>query len=122
MNAVLVPISEYVDKLENAELVLLREYHKLYRTSKDSLPVISPEQMLFSFRNLCNRIEKRLYFRTLLKEDEKGILDGYNNLNDDEHNKHDDTAGRIFVIKNCELLKELMICDYILQKFYHAVD
>ena len=61
------------DKLENAELVLLREYHKLYRSSKDSLPVISPEQMLFSFRNLCNRIEKRLYFRTLLKEDEKEL-------------------------------------------------
>ena len=39
-----------------------------------------------------------------------------NNLNDDEHNKHDDTAGRIFVIKNCELLKELMICDDIYAK------
>ena len=61
------------DKLENAELVLLREYHKLYRTSKENLPVISPEQMLFSFKNICDRIEKRLYFRTLLKEEEKEL-------------------------------------------------
>ena len=61
------------DKLENAELVLLREYHKLYRTSKESLPVISPEQMLFSFKNICDKIKNRLYFRTLLKEDEKEL-------------------------------------------------
>ena len=33
-----------------------------------------------------------------------------------KHNKHDDTACRIFVIKNCELLKELMICDDIYAK------
>ena len=61
------------DKLENAELVLLREYHKLYRTSKESLPVISPEQMLFSFKNICDKIKNRIYFRTLLKEDEKEL-------------------------------------------------
>ena len=39
-----------------------------------------------------------------------------NNRNDDEQNDSDDTAGRIFVIKNCELLKELMICDDIYAK------
>ena len=33
-----------------------------------------------------------------------------------EHNDYDDTAGRLFVIKNCELLKELMICNDIYAK------
>ena len=39
-----------------------------------------------------------------------------NDYDDDEHNKHDDTADRLFVIKNCELLKELMICDDVYAK------
>ena len=40
----------------------------------------------------------------------------YCNADGIKHNKHDDTAGRIFVIKNCELLKELMICNDIYAK------
>ena len=59
------------DKLENAELVLQREFHKLYRISRENLPVIPPQQLLCNFNNIAEKIEKRIYFRTLLKENEK---------------------------------------------------
>lgn len=58
------------DKLESVELVLQREYHKLYRISRETLPVIAPQQMICSFKTLIEQISKKIYFRTLLKENE----------------------------------------------------
>lgn len=58
------------DKLENVELVLQREYHKLYRMSRENLPVVTPQQTICDFKTLTEKIPKKIYFRTLLKEDE----------------------------------------------------
>lgn len=59
------------DKLENAELIIKREFNKFYRISREELPVLPPEDVLVDFNSLVTSLAKPVFFRSLLKEDEK---------------------------------------------------
>lgn len=61
------------DKQENAELIIQREFNKFYRTSREALPVLPPDQLLLDFKEIVQKIQKPVLFRSLLKEDEKEI-------------------------------------------------
>ena len=61
------------DKQENAELIIQREYTKFYRTSRESMPVLPPDQMLLDFKKEISNVSKPILFRSLLKEDEKEL-------------------------------------------------
>ena len=59
------------DKLENAELIIKREFNKFYRTTREDLPILPPDEILLDFPELLKKIDKAVLFRTILKEDEK---------------------------------------------------
>lgn len=58
------------DKQINAELTIGREYNKLYRTSRENLPILPPDDVLFCFQKLLKNISRCIFFRTLLTQEE----------------------------------------------------
>ena len=59
------------DKQENAQLVINREFTKLYRTTREELPIFPPDMVLLNYEKLVQESKRKILFRTLLKEDEQ---------------------------------------------------
>lgn len=58
------------DKLENGQMVIRREYEKLYRTSRELYPVLPVDRILLNFDKTRENISKCLLFRTLQKTED----------------------------------------------------
>ena len=58
------------DKLDNAQLVIRREYEKLYRTTREEYPVLPLDYTLLDFSKLLEQHPRNIKFRTLTKDDE----------------------------------------------------
>ncbi|MCR4579680.1 MAG: transcription-repair coupling factor, partial [Treponema sp.] len=58
------------DKLENGQLVIEREYEKLYRTSREQYPVLPVAKTLLNFEKTRENISRCLLFRTLQKSED----------------------------------------------------
>ena len=58
------------DKLQNGQLVIKREFEKLYRTSRESFPVLPVASTLIDFDILCSKIKKSIFFRSLQKAED----------------------------------------------------
>ncbi len=57
------------DKLENGQLVIKREYEKLYRTNREQYPVLPVDKILLNFEKTKENISRCLLFRTLQTTD-----------------------------------------------------
>ena len=65
------------DKLDNAQLVIKREYEKLYRTTREEYPVLPTEYTLLDYFKLQSEAEGRkraIKFRTLTKDEESSDI------------------------------------------------
>lgn len=56
------------DRLKNAQESTLRELTGLYRKNRPELPVFSPDKITFQFQELLEKINKAIYFRTVISE------------------------------------------------------
>ena len=61
------------DRLVNAKLSINREYHGMYRKTRDSLPVLPPDMVLFEFDKLLEKELKCLYFKTLSSKNDDNL-------------------------------------------------
>ena len=57
------------DRMENAKLLIQREFTASYRKSRESLPVLPPEMILFDFENLLEQSQNRILLKTVAKDD-----------------------------------------------------
>ncbi len=58
------------DRLLNAELAINREYSGMYRKTKEDLPVLPPDMMLYELKSLLEKVSSSLYFKTVVDENE----------------------------------------------------
>lgn len=58
------------DKLENGQLVIQREYEKLYRTNREINPVLPVDRTLLNFEKTKEQFSKCLLFRTLQRSED----------------------------------------------------
>lgn len=58
------------DRLLNAELAINREYSGMYRKTKEDLPVLPPNMMLYELKSLLEKVSGSLYFKTVVDENE----------------------------------------------------
>lgn len=58
------------DKLENGQLVIKREYEKLYRTNREVYPVMPVDKILLNFEKIKENISRCILFRTLQTSDD----------------------------------------------------
>lgn len=58
------------DRLINAELAINREYDGMYRKTKETLPVLPPDMMLYQLNPLLEKVSNSLYFKTVLDEND----------------------------------------------------
>ena len=58
------------DRLLNAELAINREYSGMYRKTKEDLPVLPPDMMLYELKSLLEKVSGSLYFKTVVDENE----------------------------------------------------
>ena len=58
------------DRLLNAELAINREYSGMYRKTKETLPVLPPDMMLYELNYLLEKVSNSLYFKTVLDEND----------------------------------------------------
>ena len=58
------------DRLLNAELAINREYSGMYRKTKETLPVLPPDMMLYELNLLLEKVSNSLYFKTVLDEND----------------------------------------------------
>ena len=58
------------DRLLNAELAINREYSGMYRKTKETLPVLPPDMMLYELNSLLEKVSNSLYFKTVLDEND----------------------------------------------------
>ena len=58
------------DRLLNAELAINREYSGMYRKTKEDLPVLPPDMMLYELKPLLEKVSSSLYFKTVVDENE----------------------------------------------------
>ena len=58
------------DRLLNAELAINREYTGMYRKTKETLPVLPPDLMLFEMSKILEKVSNSLYFKTVLDEND----------------------------------------------------
>lgn len=61
------------DRLINAELAINREYDGMYRKTKETLPVLPPDMMLYQLNSLLEKVSNSLYFKTVLDKNEGQI-------------------------------------------------
>ena len=59
------------DKLNNAQLVIKREYEKLYRITREEYPILPLDYTLLDYNYLQNSIKRSIKFRTLSKDEEE---------------------------------------------------
>ena len=58
------------DRLLNAELAINREYSGMYRKTKETLPVLPPDMMLYELKFLLEKVSNSLYFKTVVDEND----------------------------------------------------
>ena len=58
------------DRIVNAELAINREYSGMYRKTKETLPVLPPDMMLYDLKLLLEKVSNSLYFKTVLDEND----------------------------------------------------
>ena len=63
------------DKLVNSKLTLEREIEKLYRTARETLPVLPPFMTLSDFDEAVQKYDNKIFFRSIIKEDENNFID-----------------------------------------------
>ena len=56
------------DRLENAQLLINREYSASYRKARELLPVLPPDMLLFDFESLLNASKNKILLRTVAKD------------------------------------------------------
>lgn len=57
------------DRLVNAQESTFRELTNLYRKSRQELPVFTPDKVTFQLEELLSKVEKGIYFRTVVTEE-----------------------------------------------------
>ena len=58
------------DRLLNAELAINREYSGMYRKTKEDLPVLPPDMMLYELKPLLEKVLNSLQFKTVIDEND----------------------------------------------------
>ena len=58
------------DRILNAELAINREFSGMYRKTKEDLPVLPPDMMLYELKPLLEKVSNSLYFKTVVDENE----------------------------------------------------
>ena len=58
------------DRLLNAELAINREYSGMYRKTKETLPVLPPDMMLYELNFMFEKVSNSLYFKTVIDEND----------------------------------------------------
>ncbi len=58
------------DRLLNAELAINREYSGMYRKTKETLPVLPPDMMLYELNFMLEKVSNSLYFKTVIEEND----------------------------------------------------
>ena len=58
------------DRILNAELAINREFSGMYRKTKEDLPVLPPDMMLYELKSLLEKVSNSLYFKTVIDENE----------------------------------------------------
>ncbi len=58
------------DRILNAELAINREFSGMYRKTKEDLPVLPPDMMLYKLNSLLEKVSNSLYFKTVIDENE----------------------------------------------------
>ena len=58
------------DRILNAELAINREFSGMYRKTKEDLPVLPPDMMLYELKPLLEKVSNSLYFKTVIDENE----------------------------------------------------
>ena len=58
------------DRILNAELAINREFSGMYRKTKEDLPVLPPDMMLYELKSLLEKVSSSLYFKTVIDENE----------------------------------------------------
>ncbi len=58
------------DRILNAELAINREFSGMYRKTKEDLPVLPPDMMLYELKFLLEKVSNSLYFKTVIDENE----------------------------------------------------
>ncbi|MBO4640624.1 MAG: transcription-repair coupling factor [Treponema sp.] len=61
------------DRIINAELAINREYTAMYRKTKEQIPVLPPDMMLYELNHLLEKVLNSLYFKTVADEDNDKI-------------------------------------------------
>ena len=58
------------DRILNAELAINREFSGMYRKTKEDLPVLPPDMMLYELKFLLEKVLNSLYFKTVTDEND----------------------------------------------------
>ena len=61
------------DRLLNAELAINREYTGMYRKTKETLPVLPPDMMLYPLSLMLEKVSNSLYFKTVLDQNDQEL-------------------------------------------------
>ena len=61
------------DRLLNAELAINREYTGMYRKTKETLPVLPPDMMLYPLSSILEKVSNSLYFKTVLDQNDQEL-------------------------------------------------
>ena len=61
------------DRIINAELAINREYTAMYRKTKEQIPVLPPDMMLYELNHLLEKVLNSLLFKTVADEDNDKI-------------------------------------------------
>ena len=62
------------DRMDNAKLLIDREFHASYRKAHESLPVLPPEKVLFDFEKLVADTDNAILLRTVATDKEEDAL------------------------------------------------
>ena len=61
------------DRLLNAELAINREFTGMYRKTKETLPVLPPDMMLYPLSLMLEKVSNSLYFKTVLDQNDQEL-------------------------------------------------
>lgn len=61
------------DRMNNASLLIKKEFNATYRKARESLPVLPPQMLLYDFADLLSHSENSVLLKTVLSDGEEGI-------------------------------------------------
>lgn len=76
------------DRLANSAENTSRELTGMYRKVRPELPVMPPEEMYFTFEDLCGKVEKAVRFRTLKADEDENAVEENENEETGEDGKN----------------------------------